>query len=110
MQVLPTVGAQLARRLGWADWDGVLLYQPEVSLTLGTLHLQEMRRQYPDPVRFLAAYNAGGTRVRRWDARPGVQDDPELFLERIPYIETRNYVRRVLRNAAFYEGLYGSER
>jgi len=110
MQVLPTVGAQLARRLGWTEWDGVLLYQPEVSLTLGTLHLQEMRRQYPDPVRFLAAYNAGGTRVRRWDARPGVQDDPELFLERIPYIETRNYVRRVLRNAAFYEGLYGSEK
>lgn len=110
MQVLPSVGAQLARRLGWTEWDGVLLYQPEVSLTLGTLHLRDMRRQYPEPVRFLAAYNAGGTRVRRWDARPGVLDDPELYLETIPYIETRNYVRRVLRNAAFYEGLYGSEK
>ena len=88
----------------------MLLYQPEVSLALGTLHLQDMRRQYPDPVRFLAAYNAGGSRVKRWDARPGVLDDSELYLEMIPYIETRNYVRRVLRNAAFYEGLYGREK
>jgi len=107
MQVLPSVGAQLARTLGWTGWDGVLLYQPEVSLTLGTLHLRDMRRQYPEPVRFLAAYNAGGTRVKRWDSRPGVLQDLELYLETIPYIETRNYVRRVLRNAAFYEGLYG---
>jgi soluble lytic murein transglycosylase len=107
MQVLPSVGAQLARGLGWSEWESVLLYQPEVSLTLGTLHLRDMRRQYPESVRFLAAYNAGGTRVRRWDGRPKVLDDPELYLEMIPYIETRTYVRRVLRNAAFYEGLYG---
>lgn len=110
MQVLPSVGAQLARQLGWTEWEGALLYQPDVSLILGTLHLRDMRRQYPEPVRFLAAYNAGGTRVRRWDSRPGVLEDPELYLETIPYIETRNYVRRVLRNAAFYEGLYGGER
>jgi soluble lytic murein transglycosylase len=110
MQVMPAVGAQIARRLGWTEWDEVLLYQPEVSLTLGTLHLKEMIQRYPDPIRFLAAYNAGGTRVRRWDGRPGVLADPELYLEQIPYIETRNYVRRVLRNAAFYRAMYGGER
>lgn len=110
MQVLPSVGTQIARRLGWTEWDPVLLYQPEVSLILGTLHLREMSRRYPDPTRFLAAYNAGGTRVQRWDTRPGVLADPELYLEQIPYIETRNYVRRVLRNAAFYRALYGSEK
>ncbi len=110
MQVMPAVGAQLARRLGWTEWHEVLLYQPEVSLTLGTLHLKEMIQRYPDPIRFLAAYNAGGTRVQRWDGRPGVLADPELYLEQIPYLETRNYVRRVLRNAAFYRALYAGER
>lgn len=109
MQVLPTVGRQLATQLGWTGWDGVLLYQPEVSLTLGGMHLAAMIRRYADPVRVLAAYNAGGTRVQRWDTRPGVAEDPELFLEMIPYLETRNYVRRVLRNAEFYRGLYGNE-
>jgi soluble lytic murein transglycosylase len=108
MQVLPSVGAQIARRLGIADWNPARLHEPEMSLTLGTHHLAEMLRQYPDPIRVLAAYNAGGTRVRRWENRPGVGDDPELFLEMIPYLETRNYVRRVLRNAEFYRSLYGS--
>lgn len=107
MQVMPSVGQSLARRLGWPEWDVVLLYQPEVSLTLGTLHLAEMMRRYPDPVRVLAAYNAGASRVERWNLRPGVAEDPELFLEQIPYLETRNYVRRVLRNAEFYRALYG---
>ncbi|HUG27584.1 MAG TPA: transglycosylase SLT domain-containing protein [Gemmatimonadales bacterium] len=108
MQVLPSVGNQLARRLGIAGWNAARLYEPEISLTLGTQHLAEMLRQYPDPIRVLAAYNAGGTRVRRWENRPGVGDDPELFLEMIPYLETRNYVRRVLRNAEFYRALYGT--
>jgi soluble lytic murein transglycosylase len=106
MQVLPSVGGQIARRLGLAGWNAARLFEPETSLILGTHHLAEMLRQYPDPVRVLAAYNAGGTRVRRWENRPGVGDDPELFLEMIPYLETRNYVRRVLRNAEFYRSLY----
>lgn len=106
MQVLPSVGGQIARRLGISGWNAARLYEPEISLALGTHHLAEMLRQYPDPVRVLAAYNAGGTRVRRWENRPGVRDDPELFLEMIPYLETRNYVRRVLRNAEFYRSLY----
>jgi len=107
MQVVPAVGGQLARRLGWPEWDPVLLYQPEVSLALGTTHLQEMQRRFPEVVQVLAAYNAGASRVERWVSRPGARDDPELFLEQIPYLETRNYVRRVLRNAAFYQALYG---
>ena len=109
MQVLPSVGNQIARRLGISGWNASRLYEPEISLTLGTHHLAEMLRQYPDPIRVLAAYNAGGTRVRRWETRPGVGNDPELFLEMIPYLETRNYVRRVLRNAEFYRSLYGGE-
>lgn len=107
MQVVPAVGGQLARRLGWPEWDPVLLYQPEVSLVLGTTHLQEMLRRFPEVVQVLAAYNAGASRVERWVGRPGARLDPELFLEQIPYLETRNYVRRVLRNAAFYQALYG---
>jgi len=106
MQVLPSVGGQLARQMGWTEWDPVLLYQPEVSLSLGTIHLAEMIRRYPDIFRVLAAYNAGPSRVERWNQRPGVQDDPDLFLEQIPYLETRNYLRRVLRNAEFYRALY----
>jgi soluble lytic murein transglycosylase len=55
--------------------------------------------------RVLAAYNAGGSRVSRWSSRAGV-DDPEVFAERIPFVETRDYVRLVQRNQAIYKVLY----
>ena len=60
------------------------------------------------PKRALAAYNAGVDRVERWQSIRGVGDDPEIFVERIPFAETRDYVRKVLRNYAMYAALYGS--
>ena len=54
----------------------------------------------------LAAYNAGGSRVVRWRRKGGAERDPELFAERIPYDETRDYVRIVERNRAIYGALY----
>jgi soluble lytic murein transglycosylase len=56
-------------------------------------------------VEVLAAYNAGAHRVARWRTKPGA-DDPELLAERIPYTETRDYVRVVQRNRALYRALY----
>ena len=73
-------------------WDPVLLYQPDVSLQLGSFHLQELAVRYTEPGQILAAYNAGVSRVERWAKRTGV-DDPEVFAERIPFVETRGYVR-----------------
>jgi soluble lytic murein transglycosylase len=53
----------------------------------------------------LAAYNAGTSRLERWLMRPGA-DDLEIFTERIPFRETRGYVRAVLRNRDVYRLLY----
>ena len=53
----------------------------------------------------LAAYNAGVSRVERWSDKRGTAD-PEMFVERIPYVETRGYVRIIGRNLDFYRVLY----
>jgi len=53
-----------------------------------------------------AAYNAGSTRVARWDGRAGVRD-PEIYAERIPFKETREYVRKIVAQWAAYRRLYG---
>jgi len=106
MQMLPSVGASQARAVGLREWDPVLLYEPDVNLRLGTRHLASVARQYGPLEHVLAAYNAGGSRVERWLRTGGVAEDPELFVERIPYVETRDYVRRVLVNLARYEALY----
>lgn len=106
MQLLPAVGAAVARARNYPLWNQALLLDPDVSLELGTAHLATSLRRGTPPVRALAAYNAGGARLSRWLRRPG-SDDPELFAEWIPYTETRDYVRIVQRNAEIYRALYG---
>lgn len=105
MQLMPTVGRGIARRKDYPLWDEDLLFQPTVSFDLGTTHLAGDLRQHRDLTRALAAYNAGASRVTRWARKNGVQD-PEVFAERIPYVETRDYVRIVQRNVEMYKALY----
>ena len=89
-------------------WDPAMLFDPELNMELGTAHLRAALSSQSLP-RALAAYNAGQSRVRRWSQRSGV-DDPEIFIERIPFAETRDYVRIVLRNVEMYRALYGLRR
>jgi soluble lytic murein transglycosylase len=105
MQLMPSVGAAIAKGRGYPLWSPALLFEPDVSLQLGTLHLASSMRGAANPVRALAAYNAGTSRVTRWSSRPA-GNDPELFTEWIPYTETRGYVRIVLRNERIYRSLY----
>jgi soluble lytic murein transglycosylase-like protein len=106
-QVMPEVGERLAKVLNYPVWDPVLLYQPDVSIQLGAFHLRELLGQYDQRARILAAYNAGSPRVERWSKRIGV-DDPEVFAERISFVETRDYVRVIQRNEDIYRSLYGT--
>lgn len=106
MQLMPPVGEGLARTKGIRPWDPEMLYDPAISIKLGTLHLRDLARKYPkDLVKILAAYNAGESRVEKWSTKAGAAD-PEVFTERIPFVETRDYVRIVLRNQAYYDALY----
>lgn len=107
MQVMPPTGASLAREAGIEDYDARVLTQPEINLHLGARFLRDLMRRYDGrlaPV--LAAYNAGPHRVTGWRDFPEFVDD-ELFAERIPYAETRDYVKIVQSHARIYEALYG---
>lgn len=109
MQLMPPVGQAIARSKKYPLWDPALLFDPDVSLELGTSHLRAALSEHSNLARALAAYNAGGSRVRRWIRRGGTSD-PEIFIERIPFVETRDYVRIVLRNAEMYRALHGLTR
>jgi soluble lytic murein transglycosylase len=105
MQVMPAVGQSIAPAAGITSWNPALLYDPGINIEIGIRHLAPLLRSQPDVARSLAAYNAGGSRVTRWSAKRGA-DDPEIFTERIPFPETRDYVKSVLRNREFYRALY----
>jgi soluble lytic murein transglycosylase len=105
MQIMPPVGQQIARSRGYPLWDPALLFDPDVNLELGTAHLSASLNEETNRVRALAAYNAGSSRVARWSRKHGT-NDAEVFIERIPFAETRDYVKVVLRNAEIYRALY----
>lgn len=106
MQIMPATGRQLARGAGIRDFDASLLERPELNLHLGMAYLRELLDRYDSrPAPALAAYNAGPHRVRFWSTFPEYRDD-DLFAERIPFTETRNYVKIVQQNARIYSVLY----
>lgn len=108
MQVMPQTGRGLAQGAGLGGWDDELLFQPEINVHLGTRFLAAQMRQYNGNLpRVFSAYNAGPARVERWRRWPEAADQ-ELWTERIPFAETRDYVRILRRNIALYRGLYGS--
>ncbi len=105
MQVMPSVGQSIAPSAGIMSWNAALLYDPGINIEIGIRHLAPLLKAQPNVPRSLAAYNAGGSRVARWATKRGA-DDPEIFTERIPFVETRDYVKSVLRNREFYRILY----
>ncbi|HEY3133976.1 MAG TPA: transglycosylase SLT domain-containing protein [Gemmatimonadaceae bacterium] len=105
MQLMPNVGKDLAASKGIGPWDPELLYEPATNIKLGTAHLSGLVRKYPEVVKALSAYNAGESRVEKWSTKAGA-NDAEVFTERIPFVETRDYVRTILRNRAYYQALY----
>lgn len=107
MQVMPATGRELARRLGPTPFSESHLRLPEVSLHLGSAFLRDMSRRFGgDLPLVLSAYNAGPSRAERWRRYPEAAD-PALFTERIPFDETRGYVKFVRRNLAVYRVLHG---
>lgn len=105
LQVLPSSGRRIARRRG-LPFARDRLFEPRHNIQLGAAEIagewNRFRIEGTDvqPL-VIAAYNAGGARVERWLNETG-EMDLDLFVELIPFDETRNYVRRVSSHFARY--------
>ncbi len=114
MQLIPSTGKRvfdqlgLARRIG-RSFDESLLYDPEINITLGVAHLADLMKKYNGSVHLTAAaYNAGETAVDLWTTRYRLEPEDE-FIEMIPYGETKEYVKKVLRNRVMYSKIYSEQ-
>jgi soluble lytic murein transglycosylase len=106
MQLLPSTAARVASRNGMPAPSNEKLFDPETNLNIGTQYLKELLQRYSNNwFKAIAAYNAGENAVDRWEKEIAT-DDAEEFIERIPYLETRGYVKLVLRNHRIYKRLY----
>ncbi|MCL9999457.1 MAG: lytic transglycosylase domain-containing protein [Erythrobacter sp.] len=109
MQIMPGTARDHAGRLSLgASYED--LNDPQVNLAYGQRHL-EMLRDSPATggvlPKIMAAYNAGLTPIARWNTEINDQGDPLLWMESIPYWETRGYVAIVMRNYWMYERAAG---
>ena len=105
MQIMPATGRALARLEG-LTYRVSRLYDPAVNIRFGTRYFRQLLDEFDNrPELALAGYNAGPHRVRAWTAED--RNVPaELFIEEIPFTETRNYVKLVMRNEMLYRRWY----
>ncbi|MFT4633102.1 MAG: soluble lytic murein transglycosylase [Candidatus Pseudothioglobus sp.] len=100
MQLMPATAKQTARRHGISYSSPLDLIDPYKNIKLGTAYLGNMFRRFNNNrVLASAAYNAGPSRVKRW-INPALPLD--VWIETIPFTETRNYVQNVLMFASIY--------
>ncbi len=110
MQVLPTSASAEAAAAG-LPFSSSALYDPRYNLEFGQSYIERMRSSsYTGGLlpKVIASYNAGPLPVGRWATIPD-KGDPLLWIESIPYWETRYYVPAVMRNLWVYEGLSREE-
>ena len=106
MQLLPSTANRYAVDAG-INGSAVDLYDPNVSIQLGTIYLHDLMGMFGgDIFKVVAAYNAGEHSVFQWNARyPG---DNDQWVENIGFRETRDYVKKVIGGMREYHQLYGS--
>ena len=110
MQVMPATGKQVASSLG-TSLRSADLYDVDRNVLLGSAYYRQLLDRFDgNRVFALAAYNAGPHRVDRWRSKPGQEVPVEVWIETIPYRETRNYVQAVLSYNVVFQYLMGDTR
>jgi soluble lytic murein transglycosylase len=106
MQIMPATGEEISKTLNWpVEYQESDLYRPIINIRMGTSYLSRMRTFFDDDIyAALAAYNAGPGNVLKWIEK--ANNDQDLFLEIIPFEETRRYLRNIYTFYRIYESLY----
>ncbi len=109
MQVMPKVARKIAKTHQINLQDSAELFQPDLNIKIGTLELKERLAEFKNNyVLAIASYNAGTDPVHGW-VKSRKRKEVIEFIEEIPYEETRNYVRLILRNQIIYKRLSATE-
>lgn len=104
MQLIPSTAKKNIKRLQLnLNFKPEDLYQPELNIKLGISELKSLYDKSNNSYIFAAAaYNAGEAPVKKW-LKERFSNDPLIFIEDIPYEETRTYVKLAIRNFTFYQ-------
>ncbi len=106
MQIMPATARWIAQRLGIKRFHPNEMQDPAKNIQFGAYYLKHVQTSLDgSPVLATAAYNAGPSRAQRWrDTRPM---EAAVYIESIPFAETRDYVKKVMSNAMYYAARFG---
>ncbi len=105
MQVMPTTGEYIAQHNNFANFTTDQLWLPYLSIKFGVWYISQQLELFNNhQFAALAAYNAGPGNVQEWIK---ASDDLDVFVESIPFWESRTYIRNIYINLAAYRRLYG---
>lgn len=108
MQIMPRTGSWIAEELGYDDFESEDLYNPKLNIKFGAWYLDQMGKVFDYHLTLMiAAYNGGQGNISRWviDDR---WDGSEKNIDGIPFPETRQYVKKVMRTYRRYKYIYNN--
>ncbi len=101
MQVMPATAKWAAKRIGMTGYSNDLIHDLSTNVSIGTYYLRyTFELMNGQAVMATAAYNAGPSRAKRWLASDPME--AAVYIETIPFAETRGYVQKVMANALMY--------
>jgi soluble lytic murein transglycosylase len=108
MQMQPATAIAVARRTHLPNPSRDSLFEPAVAVALGAAYVRELLDRYDGQLALsLAAYNAGPLSVARW--LPPSRIDADVWIENIPYAETRGYVQHILEHIVAFAAVRDAE-
>jgi soluble lytic murein transglycosylase len=105
MQLMPATAKWVAKKINLVNFHPGRVNEMDTNVTLGTNYMKMVLRSLDNhPVLASAAYNAGPGRARKW--RADLPLEGAIYAETIPFAETRDYVKKVMSNAMYYNTLF----
>ncbi len=110
MQIMPATGFWIAEQVGLEDFSEESIYEPSINILLGTWYLNDLLQQFNGELcPALAAYNGGRGHVKKW-LDSGIWDGRAENMEDIPFVETRSFIKKVIRTHGRYQRVYGDDK
>jgi soluble lytic murein transglycosylase len=108
MQLMPATAKWAAKRKGLIGYSNAMIHDLRTNIALGTYYMRHtLDTLNGQAVLATAAYNAGPGRAKKWMANTPME--AAIYIETIPFSETRNYVQKVMANAQMYASRLGLE-
>ncbi len=104
MQLMYSTAEEVAQKID-VELTESNIYEPDININIGTKYISILIQKYGNINLALAAYNAGSGNVDNW-VNEGTLKKDGTNIENIPYLETNNYVRKILRDYEIYKEIY----